>query len=63
MTSFHLSPVKCSEIEILLSNLNSNKASLEVPNRLLKIASQPLSIPLAHIYNESIATQVYFLIL
>jgi len=54
--SFLFSPISCLEIRQLLATLNKNKISTDIPNKLLCIASQPLSIPLAHIYNESIST-------
>ena len=37
---------------------NDHKPSLDIPNKLIKIAAQPLSIPLTYIYNQSIETGI-----
>ena len=42
----------------LLQNLNENKTSLDIPNKLNKIACEPLSIPFTYIYNQSIASGI-----
>ena len=36
-------------------NLKENKTSLDIPNKLIKIAAESLSIPFTYIYNQSIA--------
>ena len=41
-----------------LKVLNDHKSSLDIPNKLIKIAAQPLSIPLTYIYNQSIETGI-----
>ena len=38
----------------LFSNLNERKASLDIPNKLIKLASHELSKPFTYIYNQSI---------
>ena len=38
--------------------LNYRKSSLDIPNKLIKIAAQPLSVPLTYIYNQSIETGI-----
>ena len=42
----------------LFSNLDVQKASLDIPNKLIKIAAEPLSKPLTFIYNQSITTGI-----
>ena len=56
--SFLLMPVTESQVMTLLSNLSENKACIEIPNKLIKLASGPLSIPLTKLYNESISTGI-----
>ena len=38
--------------------LNDLNSSLDIPNKLIKILAQPLSIPLKYIYNQSIETEI-----
>ena len=38
--------------------LNDLKSSLDIPDKLIKIAAQPLAIPLKYIYNQSIETGI-----
>ena len=38
----------------LFSKLNERKASLDIPNKLIKLASHELSKPFSYIYNQSI---------
>ena len=52
--SFYLPPVTHTQVSILFAGLKENKASLNVPNKLIKLASGQLSVPFAEIYNESI---------
>ena len=42
----------------LFKSLNDLKSSLDIPNKLIKIAAQPLSIALTYIYNQSIKTGI-----
>ena len=55
VSSFIMSPVEVTQVSRLFQNLNENKGSLDIPNKLIKIASEPLSIPFTYIYNQSIA--------
>ena len=41
--SFIMSPVEATQICRLFQNLNENKTSLDIPTKLIKIASEPLS--------------------
>ena len=58
MSSFVMSTVTESQVSKLFSELNIDKASLEIPNRLIKIASEQLSVPFTFIYNKSITLGV-----
>ena len=53
-----MSPVEVTQVSRLFQNLNENKTSLDIPNKLIKIASEPLSIPFKHIYNQSITNGI-----
>ena len=53
-----MSPVEVTQVSRLFQNLNENKTSLDIPNKLIKIASEPLSIPFTNIYNQSIANGI-----
>ena len=52
--SFYLAPVTQTQVSTLFAGLKENKASLNVPNKLIKLASGQLSAPFTEIYNESI---------
>ena len=52
--SLTMSPVSEANVSLLFSQLNPNKASLDIPNKLIKIAAGPLSVPFTLLYNESI---------
>ena len=52
--SFYLSAVTEEYVAQLFSNLNERKASLDIPNKLIKLASHELSKPFSYIYNQSI---------
>ena len=54
VNSFYLAPVTQTQVFTLFSGLKENKASLNVPNKLIKLASAQLSVPFTEIYNESI---------
>ena len=58
VSSFIMYPVEATQVCRLFQNLNENKTSLDIPNKLIKIASEPLSIPFTYIYNQSIANGV-----
>ena len=53
LNSFTMSPVSEANVSLLFSQLNPNKASLDIPNKLIKIAARPLSAPLTLLYSES----------
>ena len=55
-----MSPVEAQQVCRLFQNLNENKTSLDIPNKLIKIASEPLSLPFTYtcIYNQSIANGI-----
>ena len=53
-----MSPVEVTQVCRVFQNLNENKSSLDIPNKLIKIASEPLSIPFTYIYNQSIANGI-----
>ena len=57
-SSFVLSPVRASKVSELFSNLNTNKASINIPNTLIKIVAKQLSIPFTYIYNKSFETGI-----
>ena len=52
--SFYLAPVTQTQVFTLFAGLKGNKASLIVPNKLIKLATEQLSAPFTEIYNESI---------
>ena len=50
--------LKPKYVHYLIKCLNDHKSSVNFPNKLIKIAAQPLSIPLKYIYNQSIETGI-----
>jgi hypothetical protein len=36
-----------------------NKSSPDIPNKMIKLASSALSVPFAHIFNQSISTGIF----
>jgi len=52
--SFYLSAITAEYVAQLFSNVNERKASLDIPNKLIKLASHELSNPFSYIYNQSI---------
>ena len=53
-SSFYLSALTEEYVAQLFSNLNERKASLDIRNKLIKLASHELSKPFSYIYNQSI---------
>ncbi|XP_022794305.1 uncharacterized protein LOC111333046 [Stylophora pistillata] len=51
--SFYLAPATLAQVFTLFAGLKENKASLTVPNKLIKLAAEQLSAPFTEIYNES----------
>ena len=58
LSSFVMSTVTESQVSKLFSQSNIHKASLDIPNRLIKIASKQLSVPFTFIFNKSITTGI-----
>ena len=56
--SFVMSYVTETQVCSLFKCLNDHKSTLEIPNKLIKIAAQPLSVPSTYIYNQSIETGI-----
>ena len=57
-SSFVMCSVTEVQVSSLFSSLDVQKTSLDIPNKLIKIAAEPLSKPLAIIYKQSIATGI-----
>ena len=57
-SSFFLSPVNSAQVELALSGLDRHKATIDIPNYLIKIASNLLSTPLTNVFNESIESGI-----
>jgi hypothetical protein len=53
-----MSTVTESQVSKLFNKLNTYKASLDIPNRLIKIASKQLSVPFTFIFNKSITSGI-----
>ena len=53
-----MSCVTETQVCLLFKGLNDHKSSLDIPNKLINIAAQLLSIPLTYIYNQSIETGI-----
>ena len=47
-----------AQVSNLFKNLDTNKSSIGIPNKLIKIASEPLSLPFTQSYNQSIETGI-----
>ena len=63
--SFFLSPTNKSEIQNMISSLDSNKSvgPNSIPTKILKILKNDISIQLADIFNTSFSTRVFSTIL
>ena len=57
-SSCFLSPVDSAQVELALSGLDRHKATIDIPNYLIKIASNLLSTPLTNLFNESIESGI-----
>ena len=55
---FFLSPVDSAQVELALSGLDRHKATIDILNHLIKIASNLLSTPLTNLFNESIESGI-----
>ena len=58
VASFVMSCVTETQVCSLIECLNDQKSYLNIPNKLIQIAAQPLSITLKYIYNQSIETGI-----
>ena len=47
-----------AQVSNLFNNLNTNRSSIGIPNKLIKIAAEPLSVLFTQIYNQSIETGI-----
>ena len=57
-SSFVMFPVTEPEVSTLFKNLDANKSSIDIPNKLIKLAADPLSVLFTQIYNQSIETGI-----
>jgi hypothetical protein len=53
-----MSPVNEADVSLLFSQLNPSKVSLDIPNKLVRLAHHLLSVPLTMLYNESIISGI-----
>ena len=58
INSFVMENVTEAQVSNLFKNLDTNKSSIDIPNKLIKIAAEPLSVPFTQIYNQSIETSI-----
>ena len=58
VNSFNMIPVSLEQVREHFSSLVETKSSIGIPNKLIKMASNQISIPLHRIYNESINTGI-----
>lgn len=58
VNSFVMSTVTSKKVQELFSRLDDNKSSLNVPNKLIRIAAKQLSSPFTQIFNESILSGI-----
>ena len=53
-----MSPVNEADVSLFFSQLNPSKVSLDIPNKLVRLAHHLLSVPLTMLYNESIISGI-----
>ena len=53
-----MSPITEEWVANFFSTLNDKKSSLDIPNKLVRLASKPLSKPFAFIFNKSIPKDI-----
>ena len=58
VSHFIIFPVEATQVSRPFQNVNENETSLDIPNKLTKITSEPLLIPFTYIYNQSIANHI-----
>ena len=56
--SFFMSPITEENVSLLFSQLNADNTSLDIPNKLIKMACGSLVVPFTLLYNESISTGI-----
>ena len=56
--SFVMFPVIEPEVSTLFKTLDANKSSIDIPNKLIELAADPLSVLFTQIYNLSIETGI-----
>ena len=61
--SFVMSTMTETQVSSLFKTLEVNKSSVDIPNKLIKIAAEPLSVPFTKIYNQSSETGIVLNIL
>ena len=57
-SSVFLSLVDSAQVELALSDIDRHKATIDIPNYLIKIASNLLSTPLTRLFHESIESGI-----
>ena len=58
ISSFYMSPVSEEYVCQLFSELKVNKSFLDIPNKMIKLASSALSVPFTYIFNQAISTGI-----
>ena len=58
INNFVMENVSEDQVSNLFKNLDANKSSIGIPNKLIKIAAEPLSVPFTQNYNQSIETGI-----
>ena len=53
-----MSSVTETQVFTLFKALDANKSSIDIPNKLIKLAADPLSVPFTQIYSQSIVTGI-----
>jgi len=53
-SSFAMSTVTETQVSSLYKALDVNQSSIDIPNKLIKLAAEPLSVPFTKIYYQSI---------
>ena len=51
-----MSSVTETQVSTLFKALDANKSSIDISNKLIKLAADPVSVPFTQIYNQSIVT-------
>ena len=58
INSFVMENVTEAQVSNFLKNLDTNKSSIGIPNKLIKTAAEPLFVPFTQIYNQKIKTGI-----